>query len=215
MKLSWNILGVAVWILIIVGLFLVIQHIRKRHIKMIVMEHKTFSWPNFLFDFFEIALLLVATVFMLSLTFLSNPKLTDKTAVDGKVTYHSLILTPHETKSYYVKANASEGDNPLVTFDILSEGKKLTLSSKDSSISYGQNPLSNSASAYPFSKSELVKKDVLYQKAYLAAYEARYNDTWYNGLGLNVGKMVSKYYLIRIPDATFVSGDQTQVQVNQ
>lgn len=50
----------------------------------------------------------------------------------------------------------------------------------------------------------LAKYDVKYQKAYVAIYEAKYKNTWQNGLGLHVGRNALKYYLIRVPDATFV-----------
>lgn len=47
---SWNIIGILIWVAIILYLVFIIQNIRKRRIKMIIKQHKRFSWPNFLLN---------------------------------------------------------------------------------------------------------------------------------------------------------------------
>ena len=46
--MSWNLLGILIWVIIILYLVFIIQDIRKRRIKMIIKSHKRFTWPNFL-----------------------------------------------------------------------------------------------------------------------------------------------------------------------
>ena len=42
------------------------------------------------------------------------------------------------------------------------------------------------------------------------AVVARYKKNWRNGLGLSAGRVATEYYLIRIPDQTFVKDQQTK-----
>jgi hypothetical protein len=44
---SWNIIGILIWVAIILYLVFIVQNIRQRRIKMIIKQHKRFTWPTF------------------------------------------------------------------------------------------------------------------------------------------------------------------------
>ena len=56
---SWNIIGILIWVAIILYLVFIVQNIRQRRIKMIIKQHKRFTWPNFLINVVEVVVLLV------------------------------------------------------------------------------------------------------------------------------------------------------------
>ena len=64
--------------------------------------------------------------------------------------------------------------------------------------------MSVQAAAIPYSAKQLVQADERYQSAYVATYTATYKKNWYNGLRMHAGKTAARYYLIRVPDRTFV-----------
>ena len=64
--------------------------------------------------------------------------------------------------------------------------------------------MSVQAAAIPYSDKQLRQADGRYQNAYVATYTATYKKNWYNGLRMHAGKTAAKYYLIRVPDRTFV-----------
>ena len=74
---SWNIIGILIWVAIILYLVFIIQNIRSRRIKMIIKQHKHFSWPNFILTVVEVVVLLVAAGWMFNQTFMDNPDLED------------------------------------------------------------------------------------------------------------------------------------------
>ena len=51
---SWNIIGILIWVAIILYLVFIVQNIRQRRIKMIIKQHKRFTWPNFLINVVEV-----------------------------------------------------------------------------------------------------------------------------------------------------------------
>lgn len=205
MKSAYNYIGVIAWVIVVLFLVFIIQNIRKRHIKMIVMEHARFTWRNFLLDFFEIVIWLAMLGSMVTFTFFDNPELNDSARITDSVKYRPLILTVDQAgRSFYVKVKSVQSRDSKVEYTVLSYGNKITVNGFNSSVSDGTDPLSPEASAYPYSKKELLKRDQNYQRAYLATYVARYKKNWRNGLSLNAGQVAAKYYLIRIPDQTFV-----------
>ncbi len=72
--ISWNLLGILLWVIVILYLVFIIQNIRKRRITMIINQHKRFTWPNFILDIVEVLVLLLAAGYMFSRTFLDNPR---------------------------------------------------------------------------------------------------------------------------------------------
>ncbi len=103
---SWNVLGVALWVAVIVYLVFVIKNIRQRRLKMIITRQRTFEVKNFLLSCLEVAVLLVAIAFLGWETLFKKPDLTDRSQVESRVTYHALVLEPSAVKSYYVKEAA-------------------------------------------------------------------------------------------------------------
>ncbi|MGN1407039.1 LVIS_2131 family protein [Lactobacillus sp.] len=195
---SWNVLGVALWVAVIVYLVFVIKNIRQRRLKMIITRQRTFEVKNFLISCLEVAALLAAIVFLGWETLFKKPDLTDQAQIASRVTYHALVLEPAATKSYYVKQ--TEG-----SYVYYVNGKKYTVPTGMAAVATGSSPAgAASANGVPFSRAALVKKDVQYQKAYVAVYEASYKNTAANGLGMHAGKSAKRYYLIRVPDASFV-----------
>ncbi|MBP2058125.1 hypothetical protein J2Z60_001302 [Lactobacillus colini] len=203
MTIGWNALGIIVWLSIVLYLVFIIQNIRSRHLVMIVRDRKRFEWKTTLIDILEVAILVLATGFMLFLTFFNNPKLDDPKAISSEIDYQPLILTAGNKRSYYVKAE-SNNTSSVQTYKFYSNGNSYTVSSNNATVSDGKDPMTVSASAIPFSKKELLKADSHYQRAYVATYTATYKKNWFNGLGLHSGRQATKYYLIRIPDRTFV-----------
>ena len=70
---SWNIIGILIWVAIILYLVFIVQNIRQRRIKMIIKQHKRFSWPNMALNIVEIVVLLLAAGWMFNQTFMDNP----------------------------------------------------------------------------------------------------------------------------------------------
>ena len=210
MKSAYNYIGVFAWIIVFLLLVFIIQNIRKRHIKMIVMDHVRFSVKNLVLDILEIVVWGGLLVSMSIVTFFDNPSLNDHARITDSVKFRPLIMTVDQDKSFYVKVNTVQSRDSKVEYTLLSDGNKITINGANSSISDGASPLSPAASAYPFDEKVLVKMDQNYQKAYLATYVARYKKNWRNGLGLSAGRVATEYYLIRIPDQTFVKDQQTK-----
>ena len=84
------------------------------------------------------------------------------------------------------------------------KGKKYTVPSHLATVSYSKDPINVTASALPFSRKELKKEDSRYQQAYVAIYTAKYKNTAVNGPGLHAGRQAKRFYLIRVPDSSFI-----------
>lgn len=208
MSIGWNILGILAWIIIVLYLVFIIQNIRKRHILMIVKYRKRFDLKTFFIDAIEILVLLIGTGYMLFLTFFSYPDLADKKNITSNITYQPLILTAGKKRSYYVKVITSDKTAPKQKYTIYSSGKKISVTSNYATVSYGEDPMSVEASSIPYSTKKLQEIDNRYQKAYVATYTSTYKRNWFNGLGLHAGKIATEYYLIRVPDKTFIKQER-------
>lgn len=203
--ISWNLLGILIWVVIILYLVFVVQNIRKRRIKMIIKEHKRFSWPNFLVDIVEIVIFLVAAGWMFNQCLMDNPDLDDTARISSSVKYEPLIMTTGGTgNSSYVTINSSKKKVGSQSYTFYRAGTKMTVSSNYASVSYGDNPTNINAEKIPYVKKELTKKDREFQRAYVAVYTARYKQNWQNGIGIHAGRIATQYYLIRIPDSSFI-----------
>lgn len=203
--ISWNLLGILIWVIIILYLVFIIQNIRQRRIKMIIKEHKRFSWPNILLDAVEIIIFLAAGTWMLSECFFDNPNLEDKSRITSTVKYEPLIMSTGGTgNSSYVTINSAKKKVGSQTYTFYRSGTKTTVSSDYASVSYGKQPVSVSSERIPYVKKELSEMDKKYQRAYVAIYTARYKKNWQNGIGLHDGRIATQYYLVRIPDASFI-----------
>lgn len=202
--LSWNLLGILLWVIILLYLVFVIQSIRKRRIKMIIQEHKRFSWPNFLLSAVEILVLLVAAGWMLAQSAFDNPDLDDSSRITSTVQYQPLIMNTGTGKSSYVTINSSKRKYGSQTYTYYRAGTKVTVGNNYASVAYGSDPLNISAEKIPYELKTLKKMDKKYQRAYVAVYTATYKKNWQNGIGLHAGRIATRYYLIRIPDQSFI-----------
>ena len=201
---SWNIIGILIWVAIILYLVFIIQNIRKRRIKMIIKQHKRFSWPNFLLNAIEIVILLVAAGWMFNQTFMDNPDLEDANRITSTVKYDPLIMNTGTGNSSYVTINSAKKKYGSQTYTFYRAGSKITASSDYASIAYGNTSLDVNAEKIPYVKKELAKMDKKYQRAYVAVYTAKYKKNWQNGIGMHAGHLATRSYLIRIPDASFI-----------
>lgn len=204
MSIGWNILGIIAWLAIVLYLVFIIQNIRRRHLMMIVRDRKRFEWKTTLLDAIEVLIFLAATSGMIFLTFFSQPVLEDNTLITSDIEYQPLILSTNSHKSYYVSANSDKGMRPIQTYHFYSNGSRYTVKSTYATISDGKVPQSIAANAIPYSTKALKTADKEFQKAYVAIYTATYKKNWYNGLALHSGRQATKYYLIRVPDRSFV-----------
>jgi hypothetical protein len=204
MRLGFNLLGIAVWVILILYLVFTIQNIRKRHLRMIVQDRKRFEGKTLAVDLVEIIVLLVAAVFMIKVTFFDNPDLSDQQAISSTTEYRPLILTTGTGKSYYVTASSAKKTRPVQSYTFYSDGNKYTVDSHYATVVTDSKTTTVNAAMIPFNKRSLQKADSRYQRAFVAVYTATYRNNWRNGLGLHAGRLATRYYYLRVPDATFV-----------
>ena len=204
MTLGWNILGILVWLILVLYLIFIVQNIRKRHLIMIVKDRKRFEWKTTLLDILEVLVLLCGAIYMFSITLFYNPDLENKQVLSSKIEYQPLILTAGNKRSYYVTAKSDNKKTPIQTYTFYSNGNRVTVTSNYATISDGKNPMSVQAGAIPYSSKQLVQAGALSRNAYVATCTATYKKNWQNGLRMHAGKIAARYYLIRVPDRTFV-----------
>lgn len=205
---SWNIIGILIWVAIILYLVFIVQNIRQRRIKMIIKQHKRFSWPNMALNIVEIVVLLLATGWMFNQTFMDNPDLEDANRITSSVKYEPLIMRTGAGNSSYVTINSAKKRYGSQTYTFYRDGSKVTIGSDYASIAYGNTALDVNAEKIPYVKKELAKMDKKYQRAYVAIYTAKYKRNWQNGIGMHAGHLATRYYLIRVPDSSFIKQEK-------
>ncbi|KRL63361.1 LVIS_2131 family protein [Lactobacillus psittaci] len=208
--MNWNLLGIIVWLIILLYLLFICFNIRKRHLKMIVVKHKRFLWSTFLIDIAEIIVFLLAICIQVNNALFDNPALDDTSRLKSSIRYKPLVLSTGTGKSYYVTCYNRANKQLQQNYVFYSNGRKYTVSSSNVVISDGEKPLNAEAKKLPYQSKKLLQLDEQYQKAYIAIYGAKYKNTWQNGLGMHVGKTALKYYLVRVPDPTFVRNIQSK-----
>ncbi|BDR61047.1 LVIS_2131 family protein [Lactobacillus xylocopicola] len=204
---NWNLLGILLWVIIILYFVFVVQNIRRRRIAMIIKKHRQFSWPNFAVDILEVAVLLVGAVWLFSQTMLDNPDLTDTSKISAKITYEPLVVNPGTGNSTYVTVDSKKKKISTQTYTYYRPGKQAKVTSDFATVAYGKSPLNISAARIPYNEKMLKKMDRKYQHAYVAVYTATYKKVWQNGLGMHAGRNAMRYYLIRVPDASFIKNN--------
>lgn len=192
---SWNVLGVALWVGAIVYLVFIVQNIRRRH---------KFEWGNSLISLLEVASFCLLAGWLLAVSLFDDPNLTDTSRITSSVTYKPLVLQPSASQSYYVQVRSTKNRDLSQQYIFYLKGKKYTVPSYLATVSYEKDPINVTASALPFSRKELKKEDSRYQQAYVAIYTAKYKNTAANGIGLHVGHQAKRFYLIRVPDSSFI-----------
>ncbi|XKL58390.1 hypothetical protein V4M49_03200 [Levilactobacillus brevis] len=59
MKSTWNLVGMALWVLVLVTLIWMVHDMRVRRIRLIVKEHHSFSWRNLAISTIELVVWLL------------------------------------------------------------------------------------------------------------------------------------------------------------
>ena len=201
---SWNVLGVALWVGAIVYLVFIVQNIRRRRLKMIIQRRHKFEWGNSLISLLEVASFCLLAGWLLAVSLFDDPNLTDTSRITSSMTYKPLVLQPSASQSYYVQVKSTKNRDLSQQYIFYLRGKKYTVPSYLATVSYEKDPINVTASALPFSRKELKKEDSRYQQAYVAIYTAKYKNTAANGIGLHVGHQAKRFYLIRVPDSSFI-----------
>lgn len=201
---SWNVLGVALWVGAIVYLVFIVQNIRRRRLKMIIQRQHKFEWGNSIISLLEVVSFCLLTGWLLAISLFDDPNLTDTSRITSSVTCKPLVLQPSASQSYYVQVKSSKNRDLSQQYIFYLKGKKYTVPSHLATVSYSKDPINVTASALPFSRKELKKEDSRYQRAYVAIYTAKYKNTAANGLGLHAGREAKRFYLIRVPDSSFI-----------
>ena len=201
---SWNVLGVALWVGAIVYLVFIVQNIRHRRLKMIIQRQHKVEWGNSLISLLEVASFCLLAGWLLAVSLFDDPNLTDTSRITSSVTYKPLVLQPSASQSYYVQVKSAKNRDLSQQYIFYIKGRKYTVPSHLATVSYSKDPINVTASALPFSRKELKKEDSRYQQAYVAIYTAKYKNTTVNGLGLHAGRQAKRFYLIRVPDSSFI-----------
>ncbi len=201
---SWNVLGVDLWVGAIVYLVFIVQNIRRRRLKMIIQRQHKFEWGNSIISLLEVVSFCLLTGWLLAISLFDDPNLTDTSRITSSVTYKPLVLQPSASQSYYVQVKSSKNRDLSQQYIFYLKGKKYTVPSHLATVSYEKDPINVTASALPFSRKELKKEDSRYQQAYVAIYTAKYKNTATNGIGLHAGRETKHFYLIRVPDSSFI-----------
>lgn len=201
---SWNVLGVALWVGAIVYLVFIVQNIRRRRLKMIIQRQHKFEWGNSIISLLEVVSFCLLIGWLLAISLFDDPNLTDTSRITSSVTYRPLVLQPSASQSYYVQVKSSKNRDLSQQYIFYLKGKKYTVPSHLATVSYSKDPINVTASALPFSRKELKKEDSRYQQAYVAIYTAKYKNTAANGQGLHAGREAKRFYLIRVPDSSFI-----------
>ena len=205
---SWNVLGVALWVGAIVYLVFIVQNIRHRRLKMIIQRQHKFEWGNSLISLLEVVSFCLLTGWLLAVSLFDDPNLTDTSRITSSVTYKPLVLQPSASQSYYVQVKSTKNRDLSQLYIFYLAGKKYTVPSHLATVSYSKDPINVTASALPFSAKELKKEDSRYQQAYVAIYTAKYKNTAANGIGLHAGREAKRFYLIRVPDSSFIDKEK-------
>ncbi|MFC6275149.1 LVIS_2131 family protein [Levilactobacillus tangyuanensis] len=205
MKSTWNLVGMGIWLLILVGLVLMVHDMRVRRLRLIVKEHRSFSWHNFTISTVELVVWLLVFGGMSATTFFQDVNHLG-TRVTETTRYEPLVINTGSGNgaAYYVTVNNSNGKKPVQTYTYLTEGEKYQVSSTDATVSAGKKAINLPASAYDWDKSKVKKYDQRHQKAWVGVIETTYKKSFVNGIGLHAGRLANRFTLIRIPDHSFM-----------
>lgn len=205
MNSAWNWIGLAAWFILLVFLIFIVQNIRHRHIKMIIMTKRTFSLSTMLLDLLLIAIFLGGLGFMGYQTFFSRVDVTDHEMVAVKYNTTPLVLQTNGANGYFVTVEQGAGRMPIQTYTYWTEGNMYQVKSIHASIATGQDPISIGSKIYRMPDKLIKEADKDYRQAFVATARATYKPNFWNGLGMRVGKNAVDYTMIRVPSSTFVS----------
>ncbi|MGR3742454.1 LVIS_2131 family protein [Companilactobacillus sp. DQM5] len=203
MSLSWNLVGIAAWIILIIWFVFTIHDIRRRHLKMIVVEKKKFSILGTTIDFVEVLILIVGFGFMNSTTFLNHANINDNSKVSITYKYEPLVIQTNGDIGFYVKKETNEKTS-TDEYTYWEKSAKYKVSSKNAFIVSETKNLKNTIDNYPWNKEALIKADKENQGAFVAKITSRYKNTFINGLGMHAGKKADEFRIIKVPAENFV-----------
>lgn len=205
MKSTWNLVGMALWLIVLVTLVWMVHDMRVRRIRLIVKEHHSFSWKNFSISTVELVVWLLFFGGMSYTTFFQNVNELG-TRVSQTTRYEPLVINTGSSNgsAYYVSVNNSTGKKPVQTYTYLTEGEKYEVRSTDATVSDGKKAINLPASAYKWDTQKVTKYDQRHQKAWVGVIETTYKKSFVNGIGLHAGRLANRFTLIRIPDHSFM-----------
>lgn len=205
MNSAWNWIGLIAWFILLVFLIFIVQNIRHRHIKMIIMTKRTFSFSTMLLDLLLIAIFAGGLGFMSYQTFFAHVDVSNHKMVSVKYATTPLVLQTNGANGYFVTVEQGKGRMPIQTYTYWTEGTKYQVKSIHASIATGTDPVSIGAKVYRMPTKLIKKADQDYRQAFVATARATYKPNFWNGLGMRVGKNAVDYTMIRVPSSTFVS----------
>ncbi|NLR09727.1 MULTISPECIES: LVIS_2131 family protein [Lactobacillaceae] len=208
MKSAWNLVGMGLWLIVLVTLVWMVHDMRVRRIRLIVKEHRSFSWRNLTISTIELVVWLLFFGGMSYTTFFQNVNQLGA-RVDQTTRYEPLVINTGSTSgsAYYVEVDNSDGKKPVQRYTYLTEGEKYQVSSNDATVSDGKKPINLPASAYKWDEKKVTKYDQRHQKAWVGVIETTYKKSFVNGIGLHAGRLADRFTLIRIPDHSFMLKD--------
>lgn len=204
MNSGWNIVGIIAWV-ILVGLFVFVIHdIRRRHLKMIVVDKKKFSYIGTVIDVIEILVLIIGFFAMSSVTFFNRVDINDRKNVEVSYKYEPLVIQTSGMAGYYV-VKTNNGSTATDKYTFWETNSKYSVTSRSASIVDSSKKLDDSTIAnLKWDKDELQKNDKKYQNAFVVTMKVKYKNNFINGLGLHSGGPASEYRLIKVPNENFI-----------
>lgn len=203
--MTWNWLGWLLWIAAIAFLCYVFHYIRVKQLMLIAKTGKRYD-SSLMIRY--VALLVIAIAWLWGMCYLSffrTVSYNNHQEVAVHTKYQALQLNQINNDYYYVKVNRSDsGKRPVVSYTYWTTGNKNMTNSKYGSIADSDHYISTAASAYPWNKQELAKKDQQTNHAFAAVMSIRYKNTVLNGMGCRVHHMAEQYTLIRVPDSNLI-----------
>lgn len=201
----WNLIGIFAWLLVIAYLIFIVNNIRQRHLRMIVVHGKKRSGRTVAIDIVEVLVLLAAVYGLIFAAWLRPVDYTGGKDVTVKHDYAPLVMQIDNSQQYYVTVQSQNAKTPLRHYTYWSDGTKVQVSSLNADVASDASPLPVSASAYPWSKKKLIELDKTTDKAFAATVTARYKSTFLNGLGMRAGREADYFTIIRVPNKQLIN----------
>lgn len=201
---TWNAVGIVAWILVIVWLIFIINDIRRRHLKMIVVEKKKFSLVGSILDGLEILVLLVAFLAMIYTSTFRHVEDDNNKQIQISYDYEPLVMQTNGDLGYYVvKYPGKESGTENYVFWV--KNAKYKVDSRESVIIDSSNRLNTQVANHVWKKGKLKKADKENQGAFVATMHTKYKNTFLNGLGMHAGKNKESFRMIKVPDSNFIN----------
>lgn len=208
MKSTWNLIGMALWLIVIIYGVWMFHDMRMRRIRLIIKTKKGFSWHNFWISCGELAIFLVAFGAMSKVTFFQNVNELSNKKVDTAYSYQPLVLDSDGDQSYYVQVKNSGEKRPIQHYSYLVNGERYHVDSFSATLVTGKKNTNVQASAYKWNQKKLDYMDTRYQRAWVATVTTTYKKNFINGIGLHAGRQANRFELIRIPDNSFIQKNE-------